>query len=384
MSRPAYIIEEKLLRNNLQKIKLISQQADAEFILAFKAFALWKTFPILRKYIHHTTASSPWEAQLACHYFGSPAHTFSPAYEEDTFPQILQCSSHITFNSLSQLHKFQPILEDYNHRGPQQTVSIGLRINPQLSFVETDLYNPCLPGSRLGIPLSEIPKQLPEGVEGIHVHCLCESPAQHSAQLIEHLAKHLDTQLKQVRWLNLGGGHLVTRKDYDTQLLIQAIQELHSKYPHLKVILEPGSAFAWQTGYLRANVVDIVCNDSIPTATLNVSFACHMPDCLEQPYMPQVRGAEIVKSEERKVKSGFTYRLGGNSCLSGDYIGYWQFQHPLQVGDEIILEDMLHYTTVKTHLFNGIQHPDIALLTQDGQLQILRQFTFEDYLNRMD
>ena len=381
---PCYVLEERLLRRNLALIQHVATEADVEIILAFKAYALWKTFPIFREYISHTTASSVSEARLAFEEFGSPAHTYSPAYTEQDFPTILRCSSHISFNSLTQLERFMPEVERYNRSeaGQGKPVSCGLRVNPEYSEIETELYNPCAPGSRFGILSEDMPEQLPAGIEGFHCHCHCES----SALALEHTLVHLEEKFgrwfKQLKWLNLGGGHLMTRKDYDVQHLIAILQGLHQRYPWLRIILEPGSAFGWQTGPLISQVVDIVQNKGIRTAILNVSFACHMPDCLEMPYWPAVRGAETLEGETSTEPN--VYRLGGNSCLSGDYLSSWRFPRPLQVGDYVVLEDMLHYTTVKTHTFNGISHPAIVLRHQDGTIETLRQFGYEDYRDRMD
>ena len=381
--QPYYLLEEKLLRRNLSLISHISKEAGVEFILAFKAFALWKTFPVFREYINHTTASSPYEALLAYKEFGTKAHTYSPAYEDDTFDKILECSSHITFNSLTQFERFKSrVLACSSNERP----SMGLRINPEHSEIETELYNPCAPGSRFGVLSSQLPEQLPEEIEGFHCHCHCESSAEALQHTLGWIERKFGPWLNQVKWLNLGGGHLVTRKDYNIDLLIRILREFKAKHPHLSIILEPGSAFAWQTGSLVSQVVDIVENHGIKTAILNVSFTCHMPDCLEMPYHPAVRGGETVEdARERGVETdACVYRLGGNSCLSGDYMGYWRFKEPLRIGDIVIFEDMIHYTTVKTNMFNGIHHPALKMQHLDGSIETLRTYTYEDYRDRMD
>ena len=376
---PIYIIEEARLRRNLQLIADVARRADVEIILAFKAFALWKTFPIFREYIRSTTASSLSEARLAYEEFGEKAHTYSPAYTDWEFDEIVRCSSHLTFNSLSQYERL--------HGRVGEGVSIGLRVNPEYSEVGTALYNPCAPGTRFGVTADKLPEQLPSDIEGFHCHCHCESGADVLERTLVHIEARFARWFPQLKWLNLGGGHLMTRKDYDVELLINILKGLHDRYPWLKIILEPGSAFAWQTGPLVSHVVDIVEDKGIRTAILDVSFTCHMPDCLEMPYFPDVRHAEHV-AQDTLHPSLFTspliYRLGGNSCLSGDFMGYWQFDHELQVGDEVIFEDMIHYTTVKTNMFNGISHPAIGMLHTDGSLEILRQFTYDDYRSRMD
>ncbi len=389
MTTPIYIIEEARLRRNLQLIADVARQADVEIILAFKAFALWKTFPIFREYIHSTTASSLSEARLAMEEFGERAHTYSPAYTDHEFDEIVRCSSHLTFNSLSQYERF--------HKRVGETVSIGLRVNPEYSEVGTALYNPCAPGTRFGVSATKLPSTLPADIEGFHCHCHCESGADVLERTLVHIEEKFSRWFPQLKWLNLGGGHLMTRKDYDVPHLINILRGLHERYPWLKIILEPGSAFAWQTGPLVSHVVDVVEDKGIRTAILDVSFTCHMPDCLEMPYFPDVRGAEHIDEEQsshlipadaptRSLSplTSHLYRLGGNSCLSGDFMGMWRFGHELQVGEEVVFEDMIHYTTVKTNMFNGISHPAIGMLHEDGNLEILRQFGYEDYRNRMD
>lgn len=380
---PCYVMEEEKLRKNLSLIQSVARRANVEIILAFKAFALWKAFPIFREYIHHTTASSLYEAMLAYHEFGSKAHTYSPAYTEEDFPSILECSSHITFNSFSQLEKYFSLVREFNKS--HEPVSCGIRVNPEYSEVEVELYNPCAPGSRFGVRSVEMPDILPQGIEGFHCHCHCESSSYELERTLVHLEEKFSKWFPQLKWLNLGGGHLMTRSDYDVDHLVKLLNGLHERYPNLRIILEPGSAFAWQTGPLVANVVDVVSSSGIRTAVLNVSFTCHMPDCLEMPYQPKVRGAETLEPDAVKTASPeeHVYRLGGNSCLSGDYMGSWKFDHELQVGEQIILEDMIHYTTVKTTMFNGISHPSIGILHTDGTFELYRKFTYEDYKNRM-
>ena len=380
MNTPYYLLEERLLRRNLALIKQVADEAGVEIILAFKAFALWRTFPIFREYISHTTASSLYEARLAAEEFGSKAHTYSPAYTEEEFPQIMACSSHVTFNSLGQFARFRPMVEAAGN-----PVSCGLRVNPEYSEVEVELYNPCAPGTRFGVTADLLPDELPQGIEGFHCHCHCESDSYQLERTLVHLEEKFDRWLPRLKWLNLGGGHLMTRKDYDTRHLITILKGLRARYPNLRIILEPGSAFAWQTGPLVASVVDIVESRGIRTAILDVSFTCHMPDCLEMPYQPTVRGAVTLPVEAVKeaAPDEHIYRLGGNSCLSGDYMGSWQFDHELQIGETICLEDMIHYTTVKTTMFNGIGHPAIALLRTDGTIEVLRSYRYEDYRDRM-
>ena len=370
---PAYVVDEVRLRKNLSLIKSVKERSGADIILAFKAFALWKLFPIVREYIPYSTASSLSEARLAYEEMGNYAHTYSPAYTDEEFAEIASLSSHITFNSIQQYERRKAEIEGFSRH-----ISCGIRVNPEISQVETDLYNPCAPGSRLGVTVDQFGGKLPEGIEGFHCHALCESSSYEFEKLMQAFEEKFAQFLPQLKWVNFGGGHLMTRKDYDVEHLIKIVQGFRSRYPWLKVILEPGSAFAWQTGELVSTVVDIVENHGIKTAILNVSFACHMPDCLEMPYKPAILGA----TDEVEGKS--TYRMGGNSCLSGDFVGSWSFDHELQVGEKIVFMDMIHYTTVKTTLFNGVSHPSIVLWTQDDKMEMLRKFGYEDYKSRMD
>lgn len=377
INRPVYVLEETKLRNNLFLISNVASQAGVEIILAYKAFALWKTFPIFRDYIQATTASSLYEAKLGFYEFGAPTHTFSPAYTDYEIDEISTCSSHLVFNSLSQF-------ERYHHRVKRsnKNVSIGLRVNPEYSEIETLLYNPCAPGSRFGVTNERLPIKLPDAIDGFHVHCHCESGSDVFVRTLKHIEDKFSSWFEQIKWINFGGGHLMTRKGYDVVELVETLKGFRKRYPWLHVILEPGSAFAWQAGVLVCQVVDIVEDSNIKTAILNVSFTSHMPDCLEMPYHPHVRGAEVVSDDG--IGMPYTYRLGGNTCLSGDWMGNWKFNHQLKIGENIVFEDMLHYTTVKTNMFNGVSHPSIALLHSDNQLETLRNYTYEDYKSRMD
>ncbi len=377
---PCYVMEEKLLRRNLTLIADVAQRAGVEIILAFKAFALWKSFPIFREYINSVTASSLHEARLAFEEFGSRAHAFSPAYTDDEFAEMMEYCSHISFNSLTQYNRLYPRIKESNH-----SISCGIRINPEYSEIETELYNPCAPGSRFGVTSDMLPEVLPAGIEGFHCHCHCESDSYALEHTLEHIEAKFGKWLPGLKWLNLGGGHLMTREGYNVEHLVDILKKLCSRYPDLQIILEPGSAFAWRTGSLVSSVVDIVENRGIRTAILNVSFTCHMPDCLEMPYQPAVVGAEALPADAVKnaLPTDNIYRLGGNSCLSGDYMGSWRFDAPLKVGDRVVFEDMIHYTTVKTNMFNGISHPAIALMRESGKLEMFKTFVYEDYRDRM-
>lgn len=366
---PAYILDEELLDENLALIDHVRQESGAEIIVALKACAMWSIFPTLAKHSDGATASSAAEARLVLEEYGEKAHTYAPVYTDQNIDEILRCSSHITFNSLSQYRRFAP-------KAQAAGLSCGLRINPRYSPVETDLYNPCVAGSRLGVTAEEL-GELPEGIEGLHFHVLCESRPAHLKLALEAVEKHFGKMLDRIKWLNMGGGHLMTHKDYDCEELIAVLKAFKARHPHLRLILEPGSAFTWRTGYLVSTVEDIVLNGGVRTAMLDVSFACHMPDCLEMPYKPAIIGAHDPEEGETK------WRMGGTSCLAGDFYGDWAFDHELKVGERIIFEDMIHYTMVKTTMFNGVHHPSIAIAHRNGEVEIVRQFGYEDYKNRM-
>ncbi len=374
LETPYYIVYEDKLRHNLEKLSAVAREADVKIIMAFKANALWKTFPIIREYFLASTASSLNEMKLSLEHLGHDVHAYCPVYTERSFPEFLAGCSHITFNSLAQFRKFYPQMQASGRK-----VSAGLRVNPHCSVIETDIYNPCVPGSRFGENPENLRDGLPEGIEGLHFHALCESSSQDLEQVLKAFKEQYGHLLPGLKWLNMGGGHLITRKDYDTDLFIQLMQGLHEEYPGLQLIIEPGSAFTWQTGDLVTEVLDVVTDAGIHTAIIDASFACHMPDCLEMPYKPVC--AQALPDESRE---GIPYRLGGNSCLSGDFVGDWKFAEPLKAGDRLRLLDMNHYTTVKTNMFNGIQHPAIYLSRNDGKIELLRKFDYEDYRSRMD
>lgn len=367
---PFYIVYEEKLRRNLELIDSVRRRSGAEIIMAFKANALWRTFHIIRDYGFKFTASSLNELQLGCKHLGTKAHSYCPAYTDTTIDEFLSGSSHITFNSLSQFERF-------GRRALEAGVSPGLRVNPQCSVIETDIYNPALPGSRFGVTADMIGERLPEGLEGLHFHALCESSADDLERVLEAFEQQFGKYLDSVKWVNMGGGHLMTRQGYDTDKLVEILTGFRRRHPNLKVILEPGSAFTWRTGDLITSVVDIVENQGISTAIIDASFACHMPDCLEMPYKPAITGSLEPDG------SLPAYRMGGNSCLSGDYVGTWSFAEPLKPGQRLRFEDMNHYTTVKTNMFNGIQHPAIVFCDSEGDCTYLRRFTFEDYESRM-
>lgn len=367
---PFYIVYEERLRRNLALINRVEREAGVNIIMAFKANALWRTFPIVREYNRDFTASSLNELRLGNEELGGEAHVYCPVYTPATIGEFLDRATHITFNSLSQW-------ERYGASALAAGVSPGLRVNPQCSVIETEIYNPALPGSRFGVTAEQLGHTLPEGIEGLHFHALCESTSYDLAKVLAAFEQQFGRWLPQVKWVNFGGGHLMTREGYDVDHLIGLLKDFKVRYPWLKVIMEPGSAFTWRTGDLITSVLDVVENQGVRTAIIDASFACHMPDCLEMPYKPAITES-VPEAEGLPV-----YRLGGNSCLSGDYVGDWAFEAPLQPGDRLTLEDMNHYTTVKTTMFNGIQHPSIVLCRRDGGCEYLREFTYEDYKNRM-
>jgi carboxynorspermidine decarboxylase len=369
---PAFVLDEKLLRKNLELINSVQKKAGIEIILAFKGFAMWSAFPLVRQYLGGATASSLHEARLCFEEMKTRAHVYSPVYFESEFDELMNYTSHIVFNSFNQFEKFYPETKKAGH-----PVSCGIRVNPEYSDVETDLYNPSAAGSRLGVGSNEFPNELPEGIEGIHFHVLCESDSFSLEKVLENLEIRFGKYLHQVKWVNMGGGHLMTKAGYDHEHLVEILEKFKSKY-NVRVILEPGSAIAWETGVLVSTVQDIVEHKRTKTAILNVSFTAHMPDTLEMPYRPKIIGAV-----EPNENSKFKFRLGGVSCLAGDFMEAYDFGHPLQVGEKIVFLDMIHYTMVKTTMFNGVNHPTIAIWRENGKLEIIREFGYDDFKSKL-
>ena len=373
---PCYVIDEKKLKENLEILGDVREKAGCKILLAQKAFSCFYEYPLIGQYLDGTTASGLYEARLGKEEMGKENHVFAPAYKDADIKELGEICDHIIFNSFAQLRR---------HKDAVSGKSLGLRINPECSTQgEHAIYDPCAPGSRLGVTKEvfdcEIAAEpeLFEALDGLHFHTLCESSSYDLEKTLGEVEKRFGRFLPHIKWLNMGGGHLMTRKGYDTEHLVGLLQSFKAKYPNLEIIMEPGSAFAWQTGFLLTTVVDIVENHGIKTAIIDASFTCHMPDCLEMPYKPVIRGA--MKPEEGKP----TYRIGGNSCLSGDYMGDWSFEQPLKVGDKLIFEDMIHYTVVKTTMFNGIPHPSLALWSKEDRLVMYKEFGYEDYKGRMD
>ena len=367
---PCYVLEENLLISNLELLKRVQKEAGIEIICALKGFSFYHEFPLVKQYLAGATASSLHEARLAFEEMGVKPHVYSPAYLESEWAELSSYAGHITFNSLNQYRQ-------YKERALAAGISCGLRINPEYAEVDTDMYNPCIAGSRLGIRRSDL-GILPEGIEGLHSHTLCENDSFVLERTLAVIEEKFRDLLPSLKWLNLGGGHLITRADYDVDHLIGLLIGFRSKYPNLQIILEPGSAVGWQTGFLKSTVLDIVESAGITVAILDVSFAAHMPDTLEMPYKPRIRGAN---SEPEKGKP--TYRFGGMTCLAGDFYGDYSFDKPLSIGDEIILEDMIHYTMVKTTTFNGVNLPCIGKIDTAGNFQLFKSFGYESFKDRL-
>ena len=369
---PAYVLEERLLRKNLELIRSVQERSGAAIIVALKGFSMYKMFPMVKEYLSGATASSLNEARLIVEEMGCPAHTYCPAYKEEEFNEMMEYSSHLTFNSLSQYELYKDRV--LHHR---EKISMGLRINPEYAEVETDMYNPAIRGSRLGITRNLLGDTLPEGIEGLHSHTLCENDSYVLERTLVHIEEKFGSLLHQAKWLNLGGGHLMTRAGYDHEHLIGLIQRLRSRYD-IEVILEPGSAIAWETGFLRSKVLDIVDSLGVKVAILDTSFAAHMPDTLEMPYKPKVWGAE-----PEAVPGKHVYRLGGMTCLAGDYMSEYSFDAPLKVGDTVVFNDMIHYTMVKTTTFNGVGLPAIGIIRENGEFELLKSFGYETFKDRI-
>lgn len=368
---PCYVLEDRLLRQNLEKLKYVQEQSGIEIICALKGFSMYSTFPMVREYLAGATASSLHEARLAFEEMKCKAHVYSPAYLESEWEELTDYSSHISFNSINQLKQF-------GERARDKGISCGLRINPQYSEVETDMYNPCIAGSRLGITRNQLGDTLPEGVEGLHSHTLCENDSYTLERTLEALIERFGSLLKQAKWLNLGGGHAITRADYDVEHLIGVLKNLKVQFPNLKIIIEPGSAVGWQTGYLKSTVLDIVDSQGIMVAILDISFAAHMPDTLEMPYKPKILGAY-----HEPVVGKPAYRFGGMTCLAGDFYGDYSFDQELKIGDTIVFDDMIHYTMVKTTTFNGVNLPSIGIWRENDTFELIKSFGYESFKDRI-
>ena len=368
---PAYVVDLGRLRHNLSILDAVQQRSGAKILLALMAFAMWRTFPLIRQTLHGVCASSPWEARLGREEFGREVHSFAAAFKESDIRELLPISNHLVFNSFAQFERFRPLWEKERGR-----VSVGLRVNPEHSEGHTELYDPCAPNSRLGIPRREFDGRSLDGVEGLHFHTLCEHLFEPLARTAKVFEEKFGGFLPQMKWLNFGGGHHITREGYDLDGLVELVKYFKEKYD-VEIYLEPGEAIAIGTGVLVGEVLDVVDN-AMQTAILDVSATCHMPDVLEMPYRPGILGG--FDAGEKAC----TYRLGGPSCLAGDIIGEWSFEQPLAAGDRLAFLDMAHYTMVKTTTFNGIQHPHLCTYEPEtGELKVVRRFVYEDFRSRL-
>ncbi len=365
---PAFVCEEELLKKNLKLLKKVQDETGVKILLALKGFALWSTFDLCKEFLQGCCASGLHEAILAKEEFNKEVHTYSPAFKDEEIDEIIQISNHLVFNSFNQLNRYKD-----KARGK---TSMGLRVNPEYSSVEVDLYNPCGLNSRLGITRVNFQEDNLEDIDGLHFHALCEQNVDALQGALKNFEEKFGEFLPQMKWVNFGGGHHITRADYDVEGLISLLKDFKSRYPHLEVYMEPGEAVGWQTGYLMATVLDIV-NNGMDIAILDTSAEAHMPDTLAMPYRPDIRDSGFANEKK------YTYQLGGNTCLAGDIIGDYSFDKPLKIGDKIILEDMIHYTMVKTTTFNGIKLPSIVIKNIKGSYQIVNNFGYNEYKYRL-
>ncbi|GAA8893795.1 carboxynorspermidine decarboxylase [Helicobacter pylori] len=395
---PCYVLESERLEKNAKILEIVRQQSEAKVLLALKGYAFWREFGILRQKLNGCCASGLYEAKLAFEEFGGRESqkeicVYSPAFKEAEMSAILPLATSIIFNSFYQYATYKDRILDKNKQLENlglSPIKMGLRINPLYSEVTPVIYNPCSKVSRLGITPSEFEKGVKEhgleGVSGLHFHTHCEQNADALCRTLEHVERHFKPYLENMEWVNFGGGHHITRSDYDVNLLIQTIKDFKERYHNIEVILEPGEAIGWQCGFLIASVIDIVKNDQ-EIAILDASFSAHMPDCLEMPYRPSIlkisveNDEELVEVEKGENQGAFSYFLGGPTCLAGDFMGSFSFDVPLKRGDKIVFQDMLHYTIVKNNSFNGVPLPSLARLDQQG-FKILKNFSYEDYKDR--
>lgn len=367
---PSYVVDESLLIANLEKLRSVMDQTGCKILLAQKGFSMFEVYPLIGSYLNGVTSSGLLEARLGFEEMGKEVHTYTPAFNEQEFEQILHYSDHIVFNSFAQWKKYKERVQAF-----EKPIECGIRINPEYSEIEVDLYNPCFSHSRFGVTLEDFEPELLDGISGLHFHTMCEQNSDTLWRTIQVVDEKFGPYLQQMKWINFGGGHHITRSDYDISMLIRSILLMKEKYG-LDVYLEPGEAVALNTGFLVATVLDTMHN-GMPIAILDTSASCHMPDVLEMPYRPDIIGAG------RPNEKAVTYRLGGPTCLAGDVIGDYSFDQPLQAGDRLVFCDMAHYSMVKNNTFNGVNLPSIVLYTKEREMKIVKQFGYEDFKGRL-
>lgn len=371
---PCYVVSEELLIRNLEVLHSVMEQTGAKILLAQKAFSMYYYYPLIGTYLSGTTASSLFEAQLGASRMGGEVHIFNPAYSMEDFLKILELCDHIVFNTMGQVHKFYPLVKEHNEKS-EKKVSIGLRINPEYSEVEVELYNPCAKGTRFGTTMSQLSLEDVSFLDGLHFHTMCEQNSDVLERTLQVIEDKFGAYLPSMKWINFGGGHHITRSDYDVKRLVSCIQHMMETY-QIQVYLEPGEAVALNTGFLVSRVLDL-CGEDQHCAILDTSATCHMPDVLEMPYRPEIIGAGMPREKK------FTYRLGGPTCLSGDMIGEYSFEEELTEGKKLIFCDMAHYSMVKNHMFNGINLPSIYAYTKEGKTILVKEFGYEDFIRRL-
>lgn len=367
---PCYVVEEKLLKRNLELLRRVKQESGCKILLAQKSFSMFRLYPLIGQYLDGTTASGLYEAKLGKEEMTGETHIYAPAYRAEEFDEIARICDHVVFNSFAQWRRFKPQIEASGRK-----IECGIRINPEYSEIETDIYNPCFTGSRLGTTLSQFDETELEGISGLHFHTMCEQNSDVLWRTVQVVDEKFGRYLQRMKWVNFGGGHHITRADYDVETLLKAIAFIRDKYD-VQVYLEPGEAVALNTGFLVATVLDTAEN-GMRLAILDTSAACHMPDVLEMPYRPEIIGAG------QPGEYAYTYRLGGPTCLAGDIIGDYSFPRELHTGDKLVFCDMAHYTMVKNNTFNGIGLPTIVLRHEDGTDEIVRRFGYEDFKTRL-
>jgi len=366
---PCYVVDKALLQRNLDILDDVQKRTGCEILLALKGFSMYSTFEQIGKHLAGITASSLNEARLGHEEMGKQVHIYAPAYRDDEFDDILEMCDHIVFNSFAQYDKFKSHIKNTD-----KDIEIGIRINPEYSEIDTDIYNPCFTNSRLGTVLSQFDGNKLDGVDGLHFHAMCEQNSDTLSRILDVVEEKFGKYLHHMKWVNFGGGHHITRDDYDVDLLVESIISIRDKY-NVKVYLEPGEAIALNTGFLVSSVMDVL-NNGMDLAIIDASAACHMPDVLEMPYRP-----EIIDADKPDVLP-YTYRLGGNTCLAGDVIGDYSFNQPLKAGDKLVFTDMAHYTMVKNNTFNGLNLPSIAIYDK-GKITMVKEFGYEDYKRRL-